>query len=80
MGEMIENNELFVFRVTSIAHYSIRIEDFFDNVHCGDFRKNDNFHVHCGDFSTFSLKLRKYVILKSPQCAAQSWDFGHTLV
>ena len=56
MGEMIENNELFVFRVTSIAHYSIRIEDFFDNVHCGDFRKNDNFHVHCGDFSTFFFK------------------------
>ena len=23
--------------------------------------------------------MRKYVILKSPECAAQSGDFGHTL-
>ena len=53
---MIENNELFVSRVTSTTYYRITIEDFFDNVLSGDFRKNENSHVHFGDFSTFFFK------------------------
>ena len=58
---MIENNELFVSRVTSTTCYRITIEDFFDNVLSGDFRINDSSHVQCGDFSTFfflNAKLR----------------------
>ena len=77
---MIENNELFVSRVTSTTYYRIKIADFIDYVLNGDFRKNENSHVHCGVFSILFFKARKYVILKSPQCAAQSGDFGHTLI
>ena len=47
---MIENNELFVSRVTSSTYYRITIADFFDNVRYGYFRKNESYHVHCEDF------------------------------
>ena len=53
---------------------------FFDNVPCGDFRKYENPCVHFGDFRNFFHEIRKYGILKSPECAAQSGDFGHTLL
>ena len=51
----------------------------FDKVHSGDFRKYENPCVHFGDFRNFFPEIRKYEILKSPDCAAQSGDFGHTL-
>ena len=52
---------------------------FFDKVDCGDFRKYENPYVHFGEFRNFFPEIRKYEILKFPEYAAQSGDFGHTL-
>ena len=51
------------------------IDVFFDNVHSGDFRKQDNGYVHCGDFSTFFFLNAKIRNTKIPTMRCAKWGF-----